>query len=198
MRFPLLLGIAALIIIVPASVSAVESRSYGHGSFSISYPANYTLKEYKDMYDTVLGVTFESEQDALAAGAVELTVQPADLPHSAFTAEYAGMLVQRFCDADGPAGSITCDKVLYAEPAQFQELAGYRLLLNERRTDAEGRVTERVRGPVYVLRETLWDMAGSQMGIRELTIASYNTPETGPRRSHLRLLLRVLGRYIGD
>lgn len=186
-RMSLLPILVLLLGFIPAQTLATTT-SYGSPYYSFSYPSQYQLKEYKDREGGVFGQTIFNGKMGLPEDVLQIQTVETDT-EGHMTESTAIALARRACDADGPQTSIRCTGVTLLSPVHTKELQGFRLLLQEEtRNLATGKVSSRIRGPVYVLSERV---------TQGTVMISYNS-STRPQRIHLRLLQQILRTFVGD
>lgn len=129
-----------------------ETTTYHNNSFSITYPREYTAKEYSsssvvvgnaegDLFDPLVEVVrYESDRDVA-------------LPVS-FDA-YIERQAMALCGSDGPIEDLACTDAVRAPYTSPQGLTGQELTLTLLRTNLEsGTTTTETFGPIYVFNTT--------------------------------------------
>ncbi len=184
---PMTLLLFAFLVLWPIQ-SLAESIPYGAPEYTFSYPAEFHLKQYLSPEGGMLGQSIYSIEQGLPEDVLQ--IRPVfNLTRYTVTKNTAMRLALDTCAAKTTETHVSCTEVLYSEPFLTQELQGYRFLVKENSTTlSTGSVSSRVRGPIFVLNERVTS---------GVIIVTYNHP-IRTQRSHLRMLQKVLGSFIGD
>ncbi len=146
---------------VPDQVEEWETYNNKEHGFEIKHPQGYSLRDITDYKgaptgNLLLGKTedvLEKEHPEWIIRASLYNPRPEDLlvPFEKYVIERVKMM----CSADGPTVSIYCTDVVEKESfITAQGIKGYRIYLteiNERYEEKEIEISERIKGPLFVL-----------------------------------------------